>query len=73
MGWNKNEGRVNKDFKKGGKLGQGVAALKKGRGAGTHLRTMNQLFLYQFCSHNAFLLNTLPAMFSKDINLYFQM
>ena len=40
-GWNKKEGRRNKDFKSGwggGKLSQGVSALKKG--AGTPLRTM---------------------------------
>ena len=28
--WDKKEGRGNKDFKKGGKLGQGVGALKRG-------------------------------------------
>ena len=34
-GWNRNEGQGNKDFKKReGKLGQGVAALKKGEGEG---------------------------------------
>ena len=27
-GWNRKEGRGNKDFKKGSKLGQGVGALK---------------------------------------------
>ena len=27
--WNRKEGRGNKDFKKGGKLGQGVSALKR--------------------------------------------
>ena len=38
-GWNRKEGRGNKDFKRGGgKLGQEVDALKKG--AGTPLRTM---------------------------------
>ena len=40
-GWNKKEGRRNKDFKSGGgegRLSQGVSALKKG--AGTPLRTM---------------------------------
>ena len=33
-GWNRNEERGNEDFKKrgGGKLGQGVGALKKGAG-----------------------------------------
>ena len=39
MGWNSKEGRANNDFKKGGKLGQGVGALKK-EGVGTPLRTM---------------------------------
>ena len=29
-GWNRKEGRGNKDFEKGGKLGQGVGALKRG-------------------------------------------
>ena len=29
MGWNRNEGRGHKDFKKGGRLGQGVNALKR--------------------------------------------
>ena len=33
-GWNTKEGRANKDFKKGGKLGQGVGALKGGGGGG---------------------------------------
>ena len=35
-------GEGNKDFKKGGKLGQGVGALKRrgGGGAGTSLQTM---------------------------------
>ena len=28
--WNRKEGRLNKDFKKGGNLGQEVDALKKG-------------------------------------------
>ena len=28
-GWNKKEGRQNKKYKKGGKLGHGVGALKK--------------------------------------------
>ena len=31
-GWNKKEVRENKDFKKGGKLSQGVCALKKRKG-----------------------------------------
>ena len=31
-GWNRKEGKVNKDFKKGGKLDQGVGALKRGGG-----------------------------------------
>ena len=29
-GWNRKEGRGNKDFKKGDKLSQGVVALKRG-------------------------------------------
>ena len=43
-GWNKEEGRGNKDFKKGGKLGQGVGALKE-RGDGAPLRTMITLII----------------------------
>ena len=39
-GWNTKEGRANKDFKKGGKLGQGVGALKRG-GPGIPLPTMS--------------------------------
>ena len=35
MGWNRKEGRGNKNFKKGGKLGQGVDALKGGGGSYT--------------------------------------
>ena len=39
--WSRKERRRNKDFKKGGgKLGQGVGALKRGGGAGTPLGTM---------------------------------
>ena len=38
-GWNRKEGRGNKDFKKGGELGQEVDALKN-RWAGSHLPTM---------------------------------
>ena len=38
-GWNRKEGRGNKYFKKGRKLGQGVSALKRGE-VGTPLRTM---------------------------------
>ena len=41
-GSNRKGGRGNKDFKKGGKLGQGVAALKKG-GAGTSSQTMTYI------------------------------
>ena len=37
-GWNRKEGKGNKDFKKGGKLGQGMGALE--RGAGIPLQTM---------------------------------
>ena len=35
MGWNRKEGRGNKNLKKGGKLGQGVDALKGGGGSYT--------------------------------------
>ena len=31
-GWNRKEGRENKDFKNGGQAGQGMGALKMGRG-----------------------------------------
>ena len=34
-GWSRTERRGHKDFKKGGKLGQWVGALKKGRGWNT--------------------------------------
>ena len=53
-GWNTKEGRANKDFKKGGKLGQGVGALKGGGGGGgggwggTPLRTMPSVFTLHF-------------------------
>ena len=43
--WKGKEGRENKEFKKGGKLGQGVGALKGGGGGGgTPLRTMVTLW-----------------------------
>ena len=42
--WNKEEGGGNKDFKKRGKLGQGVGAIKK-REAGTPSRTMITLII----------------------------
>ena len=48
-GWNRKEGRGNKDFRRGGgcKIGQGVGALKIG-GTRTTLRTM--LFMHLiFC------------------------
>ena len=40
--WNRKEGRGDKDFKKGGKLGEGVEVLRRGGGGGTgtSLRTM---------------------------------
>ena len=39
-GWDRKEGRENKKFKKGGKLGQGVGALKK--------RGWNPLMNYEY-------------------------
>ena len=39
--WNRKEGRGNKDFENGVKLGEGVGALKRG-GARTPLRTMTE-------------------------------
>ena len=42
-GWNKKEGRGNKDFKKGGKLSQGLGALKR-RG----LELPYELWIYRF-------------------------
>ena len=42
-GWNKKEGRGNKDFKKGGKLGQGLGALKRGG-----LELPYELWIYRF-------------------------
>ena len=46
MGWNRKEVRGNNDFKMGGKLGQGVGALK--RGTGIPLRTMASVGLDNF-------------------------
>ena len=43
-GCNRTKGRGHKDFKKEGKLGQGVDALKKG-GAGITLRTMSLILV----------------------------
>ena len=39
-GWSRKEERRNKTFTKGGILGPGVGDLKRGRVAGTPLRTM---------------------------------
>ena len=39
-GWNRKEGRGNKDFKKGGRLGQGAGVWKMEGVAGTPLGTM---------------------------------
>ena len=39
MGWDKKEGRENKDFKKEGEAGPRAGCLKK-RGSGTPLQTM---------------------------------
>ena len=45
-GWNRTEGRGHKDFKKRGvQAGSRGGCLKKGEGAGTTLRTMNDLIL----------------------------
>ena len=43
-GWNRKEGKGNKDFKKEGMLGQGVGALRKGRGAETPVQTLSTTF-----------------------------
>ena len=40
-GWNRTEGRGNKDFKKGRPAGSRDGCLKKGGRAGTPLRTMH--------------------------------
>ena len=40
-GWNRKEGRAHKDLEKGGKLGQGVGALKRG--------SWNSLTNYDYC------------------------
>ena len=54
-GWNIKEGRGNKDFKKGGKMGQRVGALKsKGRGAGTHFRTIKRFYVFTFSTMRIF-------------------
>ena len=50
-GTEKKEGET-KILKRGGKLGQGVGALKKIGGAGTPLRTMMQLFWFNPFMHN---------------------
>ena len=39
-GWNRKEGRENKDFKKGGQAGSRGGCLRKGGDSGTPLRTM---------------------------------
>ena len=46
-GWNRKEGMGTKAFKKGGKLGQEVGALKRG-GAGTPLRTIVTGIIFGF-------------------------
>ena len=53
-GWNTKEGRANKDFKKGGKLGQGVGALKGGGGGGGGGGGWNPLTNYALSFHTAF-------------------
>ena len=48
-GWNRKEGRGNKDFKEGGKLGQGVGALKGGGGGWNLLTNYEDIkLLYQY-------------------------
>ena len=42
MGWNRKEGRANKYFKKGGKLGQGVGSSKREGGSGIPLPTVKK-------------------------------
>ena len=53
-GWNRKEKRGHKNFKKGGKLGQGVGALK--RGAGTLLMNYGGGSYYKLTAidHNKF-------------------
>ena len=41
-GWNRKEGRGNKDFEKGGKLGQGVGTLKWDGGGGWNNLTKHE-------------------------------
>ena len=53
-GWNRKEGRGNKDFKKGGKLGQGVGAVKRG--------SWNSLTDYEF-SYRFFHVDLFGALF----------
>ena len=43
--WNRKEGRGNKDFKKGGKLGEEMGASEKGR-TGSPLQTEYSIVLY---------------------------
>ena len=51
-GWNRKEGKGKKDFKRGGKLDQGVGALKKAGGeggwAGTSLQTIHYIPVQAF-------------------------
>ena len=66
-GWNIKEGRGNKDFKNGGKLGQEVGALKrKGRGAGTRFRTMKRFCVFGMLYRLKLMLPSL-TVFGKSI------
>ena len=48
MGWNRKEGRENKDFKKGGQAGSKGGCLKKGgeEWAGTSLQFIMNIYIY---------------------------
>ena len=67
-GWNKKEGRGNKDFKKEGKAGSRGECLKK-RGAGTSLRTMLSFFEIQIQYFHVDIKNPFPmtkSTFNKE-------
>ena len=51
-GWNKTEGRGHKDFKNRCKLGQGVGALKRGRGSWDPLKNYVVWGLFQYQHSN---------------------
>ena len=66
--WNRKEGRRNKDFKKGGKVGQEVGALKR-EWAGTPLRTVvnsngTGIFKNKLVVHDQFIIFAIALLIS---------